>query len=338
MKPNRRNLILDLWGVLLILPLAAVPFITTDALDYSLTNQVVIGLAAALGVYIMLRMDLLAFTVPAFMAIGGYAAAMLATAGTTNLLLLMGISFVAPALVALPLGALLLRLKGVYFIFVTFIFNEILQLVIFETPDLTGGSNGIAGVPPATLFGLHLDTPPMLVVVTVVVGLAAALITLAITYRFGPEFSAIEENETLAESLGVAIWRYRTIGFITSAGVSGLAGFALVNMLSTAHPSSFSSFSAINYIAYVIVGGRGTLLGTVLGSALLIWLSNVFSSQGQFSAALFGLLLIVVVMLAPRGLVGASQKIFVALKPRAKGEPKRQVEGELKAHNNGKQL
>src|ERR1700752_2371942 len=144
---RRRELTLDLWAVLLLLPLVAVPFVTTNPLYYSLTHQVVIGLVAALGVYIMLRMDLLAFTVQAFMAFGGYAAAMLAKAGTTNLLLLMAIAFVVPALVAalfaVPLGALVLRLKGTYFIFVPYILNEILQLVFFETPTLTGGSDGI---------------------------------------------------------------------------------------------------------------------------------------------------------------------------------------------------
>src|ERR1700752_3737295 len=129
---RRRELTLDLWAVLLLLPLVAVPFVTTNPLYYSLTHQVVIGLVAALGVYIMLRMDLLSFTVPAFMAFGGYAAAILAKSGTTNLLLLMAIAFIIPALVAIPLGALVLRLKGTYFIFITYIFNEILQLLFFE--------------------------------------------------------------------------------------------------------------------------------------------------------------------------------------------------------------
>ena len=128
--------------------------------------------------------------------------------------------------------------------------------------------------------------------------------TLAVTHRFRPEFSSIEENETLAESLGVAVWKYRTIGFIVSAGVSGLAGFALVNQLSTAHPSSFASFSAINYIAFVFIGGRRTMLGALVGAVLLVSMSNVFSSQAQYSAGLFGLLLIGVIMIAPGGIVG----------------------------------
>src|SRR5205085_6953059 len=113
---------LDIWAVLLLLPLAAVPFLTANPFHLSLVHQIVIGLVAALGVYIMLRMDLLAFTVPAFMAVGGYAAAKLAKeGGTTNLLALMAIAFIVPALVAVPLGALVLRLKGTYFIFMTYI-------------------------------------------------------------------------------------------------------------------------------------------------------------------------------------------------------------------------
>jgi branched-chain amino acid transport system permease protein len=317
---RRSELKLDIWAVVLLFPLLAVPFLTNSPLYYSLTHQIVIGLIAALGVYIMLRMDLLAFTVPAFMAIGGYAAAMLATSksGSTSLFALMAVSFIAPALFAIPLGVLVLRLKGTYFIFITYIFNEILQLIFFETPSLTGGSDGIAGVPPATLFGLELWSPHRLVWVTVSIGIIAALITLAVTHRFRPEFSSIEENDTLAESLGVAVWKYRTIGFVASAGVSGLAGFALVNQLSTAHPSSFSSFSAINYIAYVFIGGRRTMLGAVLGSVLLVWTSNIFSSQGQYSAGLFGALLLIVIMLAPGGLVEAGQRLLAAIRPRAK--------------------
>jgi branched-chain amino acid transport system permease protein len=301
---RRRELVLDLWGVALILPFAAIPFLTGSPLLYSWTHQIVIGFTAALGVYIMLRLDLLAFTVPAFMAIGGYAAAILAASGTTNLVLLMGVACITPAVFAIPLGALVLRLKGIYFVFVTFILNEILQLILFETPGLTGGSDGIAGLPPVSLFGVELWSPRNLVLVTVGIGMAGALLTLAVTHWFRAEFSSIEDNETLAQSLGVAVWKYRTIGLIASAGVSGLAGFALVNQLSTAQPSSFSSFSAINYIAYAFIGGRRTLLGAVIGSAFVVAMSNLFSAQGQYAAGLFGLLLLGVVMIAPGGLIG----------------------------------
>lgn len=318
MTPNRhRDFKLDIWGLVLLLPLLVVPIVTSSPLLNSLTYQSAIGVSAAMAVYIMLRIGLLSFTVPAFMAVGGYAAAMLAKSGTTNLLPLLAISFIVPALFAIPLGVLVLRLKGVYFIFITFILNEILQLVIFETPSLTGGSDGISDVPSATFFGLGLHTPTGLVLVTVVVCLVATLCALAVTQRFRPEFTSIEENETLAESLGVAVWKYRTIGFVASAGVSGLAGFSLVNMLSTAHPSSFASWSVNAYIAYAFVGGRNTMLGIVVGSLLLIVMTNVFSAYANLSAGLFGVLLLVVMMAAPGGLVGTCVRLYDARKLRS---------------------
>jgi len=321
MTSNRhRDFKLDIWGVVLLLPLIVVPLVTTSPLLNSLTYQSAIGVSAAMAVYVMLRMGLLSFTVPAFMTMGGYAAAMLAKAGTTNLLLLMAIAFVVPALAAVPLGTLVLRLKGVYFIFITFIFNEILQLILFETPTLTGGSDGISAVPPATLFGMDLGSPSRLVLVTVAVCIVATLCTLAVTQRFRPEFTSIEENETLAESLGVAVWKYRTIGFVASAGVSGLAGFALVNMLSTAHPSSFASWSVNSYIAYAFVGGRNTMLGIVVGSLLLIVMTNIFSSYAHLSAGMYGVLLLVVMMAAPGGLVGTVIRFLDARKARANGK------------------
>ncbi|MEJ8851153.1 branched-chain amino acid ABC transporter permease [Variovorax rhizosphaerae] len=313
---RRRDFKLDLCGLALLLPLLVVPLVTNEPFYNSLAYQAAIGVSAAMAVYVMLRMGLLSFTVPAFMAIGGYAAAMFAKAGMSELLLLMGVAFIVPALFAIPLGALVLRLKGIYFIFVTFLFNEILQLVLFETPTLTGGSDGIPAVPAATLFGMSLGSPSMLVVVTVSVCIVATICTLAVTQRFRAEFTSIEENETLAESLGVAVWKYRTIGFVASAGVSGLAGFALVNMLATAHPSSFASWSVNNYIAYAFVGGRGTMLGMVVGSYLLIFMTNIFSSYANLSAGLYGVLLLVVMMGAPNGIVGLFLKFSERRKTR----------------------
>ncbi|MBZ9772224.1 branched-chain amino acid ABC transporter permease [Mesorhizobium sp. CO1-1-8] len=327
MTSNRhRDFTLDRLGVALLFLLPLVPLVTTSPLLSSLTYQSAIGASAALAVYIMLRMGLLSFTVPAFMAIGGYAAAMVAKAGTTELVPLLIVAFAVPAIAALPLGMLVLRLRGVYFIFVTFVFNEILQLVIFETPTLTGGSDGIVGVPPPTLFGIVLGSPAQQVLVTVAISLIAALITLCVVQRFRPEFSSIEENETLAESLGVAAWKYRTIGFVASAGVSGLAGFALVNMLYTAHPSSFASWSVNSYIAYVFVGGRNTMLGVVVGSLLLVTMTNFFSGYAHLSTALFGALLLTVMMAAPGGLVGTVVRLYDVRRARDRRIPVSEVQ------------
>jgi branched-chain amino acid transport system permease protein len=318
MGSNRhRDFRLDICSVLVLIPLAAVPFVTANPLANSLTYQWAIGVSAAMAIYIMLRMGLLSFMVPAFMAVGGYAGAILSKAGLTDLPLLLAAAFVVPALAAVPIGLLVLRLKGIYFIFITFLFNEMLQLIVFETPSLTGGASGITEIPAATFFGWDLGQPKLLVFVTVIICLLTSLCTLLVTQRFRAEFTSIEENETLTESLGVAVWKYRTIGFVVSGGVAGLAGFALVNMLSTAHPSSFASWSVNSYIAYAFVGGRGTMLGMVAGSALLIVMTNEFSAYGQYSAGMYGVLLLVVMMALPGGIVGSCVKLVVDRKERA---------------------
>jgi branched-chain amino acid transport system permease protein len=328
MTPNRhRDFKLDCWGIALLLPLFVVPLVTTNPWLNSLTYQSAIGVSAAVSVYVMMRMGLLSFTVPAFMAIGGYSAAMLSKSGTTELIPLMLIAFVVPAIASLPLGMLVLRLKGVYFIFVTFIFNEILQLIIFETPTLTGGSDGISGIPAATLFGMSLGMPSRQVLVSVAICVVASLAALLVTQRFRPEFTSIEENETLAESLGVAVWKYRTIGFVASAGVSGLAGFALVNILSTAHPSSFASWSVNSYIAYLFVGGRATMLGVVVGSFVLVVMMNIFSGYAQYSAGMFGILLLAVMMGAPGGIVGTCVRLYDVRKQRIESSRAVPIEG-----------
>jgi len=195
-------------------------------------------------------------------------------------------------------------LRGVYFVLVTFLLTEITQLVLFETPGLTGGSNGLVGMPATTLFGMELGDNQAVLTLAIGVALLASIVTALVSGWYRQQFAAIEENELLAQSLGLVAWRYKVIGFVVAAGLAGMAGFSLVNMLLTAHPTSFTSASSVNYIAYTIIGGRGSMLGTVVGSALLVWMTNLFSAHGQYSQGLFGLLLIVVVLAARGGIVG----------------------------------
>jgi len=103
----------ELGAVMVVAACLAIPFLTADPFAYSVVDQVAIAVTAAFSVYLMLRMNLLTFAVPAFMAIGGYAVAVAGLkGGLTDTVLLTAISFVVPAAFALPLGALVLRLRG----------------------------------------------------------------------------------------------------------------------------------------------------------------------------------------------------------------------------------
>lgn len=296
---------------LLVLALAfAVPLLVRNPQILSQTNLILIAATAALGVYIMLRMDLMSFAVPAFMAIGGYTVALMGIRlGITDVILLGVAAFTLPALCAIPLGWLILRLKGVYFVLVTFVLTEICQLLLFEAAPLTGGANGLVGMPAVTFFGRELADNSDVLIVTTGLAFAGFLITALVTRYFRYEFAAIEKNDMLAESLGLACWKYKAFAFSIAAGVSGLAGFALVNMLMTAHPTSFSPMSSVNYITYAIVGGKGSILGTLIGAALLVSATDLFALRGEISPGLYGLLIIVTTMLARGGVVGLAQSL-----------------------------
>jgi branched-chain amino acid transport system permease protein len=288
----------------------AIPMATKNVLVYSVLNQALVGMIAAQSVWIMLRMNLLSFATPAFMAIGGYTVAILGQHDITNAFLITALAFLVPALAAVPLGALVLRLRGTYFVLVTFVLSQIMQLLLFESEALTGGSNGISGVPPVTLLGVDMMTNRQVLLFACGLAFLATLITALLTGWFRQHFAAIEENEILSESLGLVVWRYKALGFVIAAGIAGLAGFSLVNMLLTAHPSSFSSASAVDFIAYTIIGGRGTILGPLAGTALLVYATNMFGTHGQYAQGLYGVLILVVVLAARGGIVGTIITLF----------------------------
>lgn len=294
----------EIAAVVVLAATLAIPFMTTSVLIYSILNQIMIGVIAAFSVWIMLRMNLLSFATPAFMAIGGYTVAICGQYNITNAFLMTAGAFVLPALVAVPVGALVLRLRGTYFVLVTFVLSQIMQLLLFETPGLTGGSNGIAGVPPVTLLGVDLGSNRQVLLFACGLAVLATLITALVTRHFRQHFAAIEENEILAESLGLVVWRYKALGFVVSAGVAGLAGYLLVNMLLTAHPSSFDSITAVNFIAYTIVGGRTSILGPIAGTTLLVYATNLFGTHGQYAEGLYGVLILIVTLAARGGIVG----------------------------------
>jgi len=288
-----------------------IPVTSINPQVLSQTNLILIAATAALGVYIMQRLDLMSFAVPSFMAIGGYTVALLSMKlHVTDVFALAAAAFLMPALFAIPLGSLILRLKGVYFVLVTFVLTEIVQLLLFEAGSITGGANGLVGMPAVKFFGMELWDNPHVLLTTCGLALISFAITSLFTRWFRFEFAAIETNDVLAESLGLAAWKYKAMAFSVAAGVSGLAGFAIVNMLMTAHPSSFAPMSSINYITYTIVGGKASILGTLIGALLLVSATDYFALSGEMSPGLFGLLIIVVTMVARGGVVGVVSSLL----------------------------
>lgn len=290
-------------AVVLVAMASVVPKLTADPFVLSFLPTVTVTLLAAMHVWLLLRVKLLSFASPPFMAVGGYVLALVAMNVSSNALLLIVACFVVPALFALPLGLVLLRLRGTYFALVTFVLAQVVVLIIIIAEGPLGGSSGISGIPPASLGGTDFGSEGDLVRFSVAVGVVGLVIAAVVSVLCRRHFAGIEENEQLAASLGLRPWLYKTLAFVTAAGLGGLAGLVLINQLGNAHPDSFLPLSAVNYVSAAFIGGI-SFLGPVVGALLLSWLVHAFASQAQLSQLLLGIALIVVTLFARRGITG----------------------------------
>ena len=290
-------------SVVLVALAVLTPKFTADPYLLSFVPTTLVLLLAAMHVWLMLRVNLLSFASPPFMAIGGYVVALLAVHVSSNAVLLVVACFLVPALLALPLGVVLLRLRGTYFALVTFVLAQVIILLIIIVKGPLGGSSGISGIPAATLGSKTYAAGGDLLRFSVVVGVVGLLIAAVVSVVWRRHFAALEENEPLASSLGLRPWLYKTLSFMTAAGVAGLAGLVLVNQLGNAQPDSFQPFSAVNHVAAAVIGGP-FFLGPIAGALLLSWLVHAFASQAQYSQLLLGAALIIVVLFARGGITG----------------------------------
>jgi branched-chain amino acid transport system permease protein len=296
-KPPRRSLptfLLSPVAALALVALAALtPKFTADPFLLSFVPTIIVTLLAALHVWLLFRVNLLSFGSPPFMAIGGYALALTATHLTSNAVVLLLACFVVPALFALPLGLILLRLRGTYFSLVTFVLAQVVVLIIVIADGPLGGNSGISGIPAATFGSMTFGAGGDLVRFSVMVAFIGVTIASGVSVVWRRHFAAIAQNEALAASLGLRAWVYKTLAFVTAAGVAGLAGLVLTNQLGNAHPDSFQPFSGVNHVAAAVIGGP-SMLGPLVGSFILTWLVHVFASEAQYSQLLLGFALIVV--------------------------------------------
>ncbi len=245
---------------------------------------------------------LLSFGHAAFWGSGGYAAAIL----SRNFQMPFPLAVVAGIIVALalavPIGYLSIRRRGIYFAMVTLAFAEMVFYAVNEWRPVTGGENGVQGV-PRLLPGVNLDPA----ISFYYAALPFVLVALWFTYRivrspFGHVLVSIRDNEPRAQALGYPTHRYKLLVFLLSAGLSGLAG----SLYTLGH--GFASLDLVNWptsgtvVMMTVLGGIGTLWGSLLGAAFVLliqdWLSTWTNAPGVVTGAIF----IITVLAFRRGL------------------------------------
>jgi branched-chain amino acid transport system permease protein len=256
---------------------------------------VCVNLIAVLGVSILTGFTrLFSFGNAAFMSIGAYTSALLTTKLGFPFLpaLLAGIALAA--LASWLLGSLTLRLKGDYFLITTLGFGECVRVLFEYLRPLTGGAQGLVGIPHRT--GL----------VTALVSLALALVIAArlVYSRFGRCLEAVREEELAAESVGINVTGYKQFAFVVSAMFAGWAGALWAHHICFIAPVMFNLPKSAELTITVVIGGLGSLTGSVLGSLLVNLLPEIFRSLANYRMFLYGIAVVAVIILRPSGLMG----------------------------------
>ena len=243
----------------------------------------------------------------AFLGIGAYTAALL----SIRFGLPFHVTVIAAALVAalsgLFIGAVTLRLRGPFFVIVTLCFAEVLRLVANNWVALTNGPMGISGIakPEWMSTGSNLHQKMSFYYV----GLFLVVASVYISYRFvysnvGRAAIAVRENRFVAQSVGIWPYYFGLITFVLAAAISGLAGGFYAHYVSYVGPEVFEFSFMITMIIMVLAGGKGTLVGPVVGAVIVVVLEEYLRDFKELRFSIFGLIVIGVVIFLPRGLMG----------------------------------
>jgi ABC-type branched-subunit amino acid transport system ATPase component/ABC-type branched-subunit amino acid transport system permease subunit len=280
----------------------------------ALTAVVGIGLNVLLGLT-----GQVSFGHVGFYALGAYAAAILTVTAKWS----FWAALPAAALLCGLVGALLalpaMRVRGPYLAMVTIAFGFIVEHVAVEWRDLTGGQNGIMGIPQPGAMG---ERGVALACIAL-----AAIATLAFWHlarsRWGAAMRAVKDSEVAAESLGLNPVAIKTAAFAISAVFAGVAGAFFAPLSGFVTPSTFSFSQSILFVLVVMIGGAGSVAGPLVGAAIVVLLPEALAALAEYRLLVFGALLLAALWVAPEGVVGSVQRLFGrwrAPRPASRGE------------------
>ena len=296
-------------GLLLAL-LVLLPFVATP---YALHVAIVVIMNAtyAAALYAVLRMGYLSLGHAGFIALGAYTCVILSVRLSVSPWLGIPAGGLVAGLFAWGLGALTLRLRGIYFSLAIFAFGEIVT-AFFRAFDWFGGPAGIPGVPRPSFFGTLLASHFQFYWVV----LAVAVLGIGVLYRlqatrFGAVLLTLKsvDSERLAESVGIPAVRYKTAAFVVSCVVAGMMGAVHAQYLLFVNPQVFTFLTSTDLLIYAMVGGLSSFWGPILGAGLLTALGEQLFSAGYWKTLIYAAILMVVIMGLPGGLVDLPRRL-----------------------------
>jgi branched-chain amino acid transport system permease protein len=247
-----------------------------------------------------------------FYAIGAYTSASLVTYGESSIrgivsflprmgqdavLLLLGIAVaaIAAGIAGLAVGIPSLRLRGDYLAIVTLGFGEIIRVVILNV-DAIGGARGFSSIPALSDFFLFWVFLFVLITVKVIRNLVSS--------SYGRAFISIRDDEVAAEAMGVDTTRFKVLSFVISSMFAGIGGSLFAHYTGYLHPNSFTFTASFYLIIMIVVGGLGSIEGSIIGAVIITVVLEVFRSLSEYRLVGFSILLVLVMLYRPQGMMG----------------------------------
>ncbi|HZF75685.1 MAG TPA: high-affinity branched-chain amino acid ABC transporter permease LivM [Acetobacteraceae bacterium] len=307
----------------LVLPF--VPGIGRTELDLGILVLTYIMLGWGLNIVVGLA-GLLDLGYVAFYAVGAYSYALLAQYFGFSFWLCLPLAGILAGFWGILLGFPVLRLRGDYLAIVTLAFGEIIRVVLLNWVSLTGGPNGISGIPRPSFFGLPFDmsggpgtfagtfgiepSPVHRVIFLYYLILALALLTNWVSIRIrrqpiGRAWEALREDEIACRALGMNITNTKLTAFALGAMFGGFAGAFFATRQGFVSPESFTFIESAIILAIVVLGGMGSQIGIAVAAMVMIGLPELFREFEEWRMLVFGAAMVVIMVVRPRGLVGS---------------------------------
>jgi len=282
-----------------------IPFVMRDYIvDIAILTGIYIILAEGLNVVVGFT-GLLNLGFVAFYAIGAYTYSLVTTklglGFWTAMPVAVSLSTVAGFILAFPA----LRLRGDYLAIVTLGFGEIVRLVLNNWDSMTGGPNGVLGIPTVTIMGFSLgDLDYFYYFVLANAVVAVLIIRNVISSRLGRAWIAIREDEIASAAVGITTVMYKLYSFAFGALWAGLAGSLFAAKMQFVSPESFTFMESVIVLCMVILGGLGSITGVIIGSLILVLLPEFLRDIQLYRMLALGAGLVVLMIFRPQGLMG----------------------------------
>ncbi|WOI43531.1 ABC transporter permease [Acidovorax sp. BLS4] len=293
--------------VAVLAALAALPLLSAW-LPYAtvLAQDVLVAVLFAVSLhFIMGPGGLHSFGHAAYYGLGAYGAAVLLKAFSMPMPLAMALAPLVAGAGALVFGWFCVRLSGVYLAMLTLAFSQIVWSVVFQWDAVTGGSNGLIGVWPAPWLG----GAAYYYLTLALVGLSVLALRRVLFAPFGYALRAGRDSALRAEAVGIDVRRVQWMAFVIAGGFAGLAGSLFAFSKGSISPEAVAVGQSVNGLVMVLLGGLQTLLGPIVGAAAFSVLQDAILRATEYWRALFGGVILLLVLAFPQGIAGFAQQI-----------------------------